>query len=334
MRYLLYILTFALLLCLEIAYIGIARRNHWTTEHNNRADGHPVTVVGGGIIFYIAMLIWSVSTGFMYDSNSLSSNFIVGLTMLAACSFADDLLQLKVGTRLVVQLVATLFLAFQCFSFSIPFWYIPIFLICTVGFINAYNFMDGINGITAAYSLVVLGTFLYINIDIIHFASGSMIALAIISVFIFALFNFRRRALVFAGDVGSISMGYTIAALVVTYMYATADYSGFVFVIVYGVDTTLTVLRRAAEGENIFMPHRKHVYQLLCHVRRVGQLRTASGYALLQLAISIGYLQIPRTCHMGQWIYATAVIAALAVVWFIIVMSTASLQRRCGSRKK
>ncbi|MCM1320192.1 MAG: hypothetical protein NC217_07400 [Muribaculaceae bacterium] len=323
---LLFILTFIGLLAIELIYIPLARKNRWSTERNRREDSHPVTVIGGGIIFYISMVIWCLALGIIYNQVYLWSNFIVGITMLAACSFADDILQLKVWIRLVVQFVAVTFLGLQCGAFNQE-WYIWLMLLlCTVGFVNGYNFMDGINGITAAYSIAVLGLFLYVDMTGTQFVPGSMIAMAIISVIIFAFFNFRKRPVVFAGDVGSITMGYIVATVLIYYILQTHTLTALIMVSVYGVDTFMTVVRRASEGENIFKPHRKHIYQLLNYVWRCSQLRIAVGYALLQLGISIGYLYM-RT-NEEQIIYCAAVLICLTGLYFILMMASENKRRR------
>lgn len=322
---LLFILSFIALLAIEMAYIPLARKNKWSTERNRRADGHPVTVIGGGIIFYIAMVIWCLAMGFIYRQTEIAANFIVGLTMVAACSFADDLMQLKVSIRLIVQFVAVTFLGMQCALFDMPWIVWTGFLICTVGFVNAYNFMDGINGITAAYSICVLGVFLYIDIFVTDFIPGSFIAMALISLIIFAFFNYRKRALVFAGDVGSITMGFIVATVLLYYILATAELTAVIFISVYGVDTFLTVLRRASEGENIFKSHRKHIYQLLNYVWKCPQLNIANGYALLQTAISIGYLYMDNP--KDKTIYCAISFICLTALYFILMMASENKRR-------
>lgn len=330
MAIILLILTFLILVAVEVAYIPIAKANRWTTERNLRADGHPVTVIGGGIIFYIAMVIWSLTLGWVYDIQEIGSNFIVGLTMLAACSFADDLLQLKVWIRLVVQFIAALFLCFQFNLFGCQAWMWSLYIVCLLGFVNGYNFMDGINGMTAAYSLVTLTTFLYIDLCVIHFTSGMMITMSLISVVIFTFLNFRRHAIVFAGDVGAISMGYIIAAILTDFLLDTHEISGLVLVAVYGVDTLLTIFRRLAGRENIFLPHRKHAYQYLCNVWRIGQLKVSTAYALTQAAISGIYLVLPddKTVRLT---YLVAVIALLVTVYIIIISLSERRMRRSAN---
>lgn len=328
---LLLIFTFIALLAIETGYIPLARKNKWSTERNRRSDGHPVTVIGGGIIFYIAMVIWCLAMGIIYRYVDVGSNFIVGLTMVASCSFADDLMQLKVWIRLVVQFVAVAFLGLQYDVLALPWFVWPCFLLLTVAFVNAYNFMDGINGITAAYSLSVLSILLWVNTFQVHFMPGSMIAMALIALVVFAFFNYRKRARVFAGDVGSITMGYIVASVLVYYMLETGYVTALIMISVYGVDTALTVLRRLSEGENIFRPHRKHIYQMLNYVWKCSQLKIANGYALLQIAITLGYLQMQTP--MGRALYCMVILSALATLYFILMMASENKRRRIGSTR-
>lgn len=299
------VVTLALLIAVEMLYIPVARRRGWTTRNNERLDGHPVTVIGGGIIFYIGMVLWSLGMSAVYGEYAPGAYFLIGLTMLAATSFADDLLCLPVWLRLVVQFVAV---GFMCFSFpilDISPWLLVVYLFIVAGFVNGYNFMDGINGMTAAYSTVVLGMFLYINQTALHFGSGSMMAVALGSALIFGFFNFRRHALAFAGDVGSISMGFIVSLLMTEYILVSGQLSALGMVAVYITDITLTILRRLIEGENIFRAHRKHIYERLHFVWGVRQLYISGIYSALQLFISVVWLLMPSASWRNVWCLAT-----------------------------
>src|SRR5690606_24003284 len=85
--------------------------------------------------------------------------------------------------------------------------------ILVIGIINAYNFMDGINGITGLYSLAVLGGLQYVNLKQIPFIEPDMIWLPMLSCIVFLFFNFRKQAKCFAGDVGSITIAFWILML-------------------------------------------------------------------------------------------------------------------------
>lgn len=320
------ILAMLLLLGIELAYMHIARRNGWTTQRNVRRDGHPVAVIGGGLIFYLGMVLWSLGMGIIYDVEAPGAYFLIGLTMLAATSFVDDILRLPVWLRLVVQFLAASFL---CFGFD-PLYVHPLvallFIVAVVGFVNGYNFMDGINGITAAYSVVVLGVLLFIDLFTVRFASGSFIAVALGSALIFGLFNFRRHALVFAGDVGSICMGFIICNLLTEYCISQGDIFGLVMVSVYAVDIFATIIRRIIEGENILRAHRKHIYERLFFIWRVPQLVISTIYALLQLGISVGYLYL--SSDVSRLIYFLGVYGLLIAVYLLVMTLTERRIRR------
>lgn len=324
------VISFIFLIAAELFYIPIARRNSWTSARNNRTDGHPITVIGGGFIFFVSILLYSFGIGWLYEPPQVMANMFVGITMLAACSFLDDILQLKVWIRLVVQFVAVMFLAFQFNLVELPFWMLVIYMICSVGMINGYNFMDGINGITAAYSLSVLGVFLWINLSVEHFTSGLLLVFAIMGVLVFAYFNFRRHAIVFAGDVGAICMGYIVVTILTFYILQEKELSSIIFLIVYIVDVVMTILRRIVEKENIFRPHHKHIYQLLNRQWGCNQLLLAGTYAGLQTVISVGYVYIPQN---EKWQFFAIVTSVLVATYLVIVALTSRKERKIEFRQ-
>ena len=96
--------------------------------------------------------------------------------------------------------------------------------------------MDGINGITASYSLVLLSTFYYINQSIL-FVDSDLIMIVLISVIVFLFFNFRTKALCFSGDVGSLSIALLILFLLFKLIVFTAQPLYALFLIVYAIDS-------------------------------------------------------------------------------------------------
>lgn len=307
-------------------YISRAKKHGWTSDHNEQTDGHPTAIIGGGFIFYLSIILWSIGVDWLYEPSESMSHMIVGLTMLAACSFADDILKLKIWIRLVVQFIATLFLCAQLSSLTTPLpitgWII--FMICSVGFTNAYNFMDGINGMTGLYSITLLSIFLWYNLNVFHFISGTFILFALISALVFTILNCRKRAIIFCGDVGSISMGYIIVTILSYLIISTSDVTAIAFVLVYGVDTTLTIIRRIIERENIFQSHNKHLYQILNRTFGLNQVAISIGYSITQLIISIGYLCIDSLYH---WHYIIASGLILTSIYLIVMFKSLHYQR-------
>jgi len=158
-----------------------------------------------------------------------------------------------------------------------------LFLVVFIGIMNAYNFMDGINGITALYSLSVL---VPLCITETNDSIKTIELYTIIAVLIFSFFNVRRTALVFAGDVGSISISLLIVFFIISRIQQTFDFTLIGLLLVYGIDTIYTLMHRIYHKENIFKAHRKHLYQFLTNEGRYAQLNISLLYTFIQLGIN------------------------------------------------
>lgn len=82
-----------------------------------------------------------------------------------------------------------------------------------IGIVNAYNFMDGINGITGLYTIAVLLPLMYVNHKVEPLSIWICLFYPLIASVVFLFFNFRKRAKCFAGDVGSVSIAFWIVTL-------------------------------------------------------------------------------------------------------------------------
>ena len=132
-----------------------------------------------------------------------------------------------------------------------------------VAYVNAFNFMDGINGISAMQAFVA-GSFWWVLGSIenqAHFAAGGAIVAG--AALAFAPYNFPR-ARVFLGDVGSYFLGGWLAVLVVIGLRAGMPPEAVILPVgLYLADTGMTLLRRVRRREPWYLPHRDHVYQRL-----------------------------------------------------------------------
>ena len=145
-----------------LTYLKIAKRFNIVDKPNHRSSHEIVTIRGGGIVFPISVFMYFIYSGFEYPL------FVLAVFIISAISFTDDIKPLNTSIRLVVQLIAVFLVIFQLFP-HLPLIYSPIVLFILLGGVNAYNFMDGINGITASYSLVLLSTFYLIANILIYF---------------------------------------------------------------------------------------------------------------------------------------------------------------------
>ncbi|RDC66028.1 MraY family glycosyltransferase [Adhaeribacter pallidiroseus] len=227
------------------------------------------------------MILYAV---FFHDASAF---LLFGMLLISLISFWDDISSLPSRVRLLVHLLAVTALLYSVNAFqSLPIWLIPIVYILIIGIINAYNFMDGINGITGLYSLIILCSLLYVNERIVSFADSAFIICPIIASIVFLFFNFRKKAKCFAGDVGSVSIGFWILALLLMLILKTESLTYILFLAVYGVDTVLTIIHRLLLRQNIFEPHRLHFYQILANERKVPHLIVSALYALVQLLVN------------------------------------------------
>ena len=255
-----YLIILVLLFLAELFYFRIADKCNIIDKPNERSSHTRITLRGGGIIFYFGALAYFLANHFEYPW------FILALTLITFISFVDDVRSTSQGLRLVFHFTAMALMFYQWGLFSLPWWTIIVALIVCTGIINAYNFMDGINGITGGYSLVVLAALAYINKEIVPgFVNQDLIVTVLCAVLVFNFFNFRKQAKCFAGDVGSVSIAFIILFLIGKLIIETENFSWMILLVVYGVDSVLTIVHRVMLHENIGQPHRKHLYQIMAN---------------------------------------------------------------------
>lgn len=303
-----YLIVLLLLVALELVYFRIADKYNIIDKPNARSSHTKITLRGGGVVFYFGILLYFLFFGFSYPW------FFAGLTLIGGISFVDDVRSVPNRIRLGVHFVAMLLMFYELGLFAgVPFWYIPVALIFCTGIINAYNFMDGINGITGGYSLVVLLSLIYINRMQVEFIDHAFLYIAFLAVLVFNLFNFRTKAKCFAGDVGAVSIAFILVFAIGKLILQTGDFTYIILLVVYGVDSILTIIHRLLLKENIFQPHRKHAYQLLANELKVKQVVVSAAYSLLQLLIAFGLI------YWNGWhlLYSILMVALLSVAYVL-----------------
>lgn len=271
-----------LLFAIELLYFRIAKHYQIIDKPNDRSLHTNITIRGGGIIYWIAYFIGFVIYQFGYYY------FFIGFTALMFISFLDDILTLPSRYRLWIQIMAISTLFYQLNLQNLFAWWVLLPLgIVGIGILNAYNFMDGVNGITGTYSLITLLTLLYINEYQIIFIEADFIILALISVSIFLFFNFRKKAVCFGGDVGSVGMAFILLFILSKLVLKTNDFKYIFFLTLYGLDTIYTILYRLTLKQNIFKAHKLHFFQILVYKYNFSHLMVATTYAVLQITLNI-----------------------------------------------
>lgn len=304
-----YLIILIVLVVLELVYFKIADKFNIIDKPNERSSHSTIVLRGGGVIFALSMLVWVGLQGSHGDWGVVSGYlpFLIGLVLITGVSFWDDIHSLPDSVRLVAQFIAMalMFVNLGIMHWNL-WWVVLIALIVFVGATNVINFMDGINGITAGYSLAVLiPLFLLNNKGEEPFILNSVLGVAILSVLVFSWFNFRPRgkAKCFAGDVGSVGIAYIMLFAIGKLILQTSDITWLAFLLVYGVDGCCTIVHRIMLHEKLGEAHRKHAYQLMANELGMSHVVVSSIYMMLQLVISLVMVYLIPNTIVAHWIY-------------------------------
>ena len=324
-----------ILIIAELAYFRIADKCNIIDKPNERSSHSTIVLRGGGVIFSLSMVVWAILM--MVQGNAIAHYlpFLCGLVLICGISFWDDVKSLPDSLRMAVQIISIL-LMFWSINLGLGFtvqgswlWQVVIAVVALffcVGATNFINFMDGINGITAAYALAMLAPIALVNgawlkVNGCGFIEPSYLVVAIIGVLVFSIFNFRPKgkAKCFAGDVGSIGIAFIILFALGRLMLVSKDVTWIVFFLVYGVDGTLTIFHRIMLHENLGQAHRKHAYQLMANELGMSHVAVSLLYMGIQLVVSLGFIYLCPATVLAHWMYLIGAAAVLAVAYILFM---------------
>ncbi|MBI1184878.1 hypothetical protein GC194_11430 [bacterium] len=256
---------------------------------------HQVNSLGVALIAGILLIAWTLHAPVPY--------FLYGLALLGLINFIDDLVNVHFAWRLMAQFSAGSFLLLQ-HGLYYSYWS-PILLVLLVGYLNAFNFMDGINGYVGTYSLAVfLPVLALVPLDDFNKTMGWS---TIIFLLVFLWFNFRSKAKVWLGDTGSIGLAFVSMQLFLSAFNGYRLYLFLVFAAVFMIDAGYTLALRQWKGINVFERHQQHLYQL---ITKKGRLK---GYWWVLPVAAVQGL-ISSTVILVKNIYHQAAIAAVSVL--------------------
>ena len=247
---------------------------------NHRSSHTEPTPTAGGLSIVMTFFLGMVIIYLVGDETMISKQVVLGFTfsslLIAAISFYDDYIESSVVLKLITQMFAILVImvfGIVITRINIPFtknyalgiWGYIFTFIWILGLTNAYNFMDGLNGMAGGNALV---TSFFLGIIAIN--QGSNFTYIVCYTLIagnlgFLIFNFPK-GLLFMGDIGSTFLGFTFASLaIISSLYDNAHTSLLVIPLLlqhFIYDTLFTFIRRLITGKNVFKAHRTHLYQL------------------------------------------------------------------------
>ena len=236
-------------------------------DHPTERSSHASPIPRGG---GIAVAVGSLAAFAVTPSMRGVDRFAIGLcaTVFGLVGLFEDILGIRALHRLAIQFAAAgLVAVFLLDALSGRQLWRAVFaagvVLWLVAFVNAYNFMDGINGISVAQAVGAGAVWLFagtIADSAVLAAGGAIIAGAALG---FAPFNVPR-ARMFLGDVGSYFAGAWLAAVAVLALRAGVPFEAVLAPLaLYAADTAVTLARRVAGGETWYLPHRGHTYQRL-----------------------------------------------------------------------
>ena len=324
-----YLIIAVLLITAELVYFKIADKCNIIDKPNERSSHSTIVLRGGGVIFVFSMIVWAVMMALQGNDIIRYLPFLCGLVLICGISFWDDVHSLPDSVRLVVQFIATALMFWSIalgsdLMVGLPwFWLLALGIVALIVFVGAtdvINFMDGINGITAGYSLAVLVPLFLLNRSL-SFIKESYLVVAILGVLVFSFFNFRPKgkAKCFAGDVGSIGIAFIMLFAIGSLIAKTGDVTWLVFLLVYGVDGCCTILHRIMLQENLGEAHRKHAYQLMANELKIGHVKVSLIYMGLQLVISLAMVYLIPNTVLAHWIYLVVVAILLALAYLLFL---------------
>ncbi|MBL7811697.1 MAG: UDP-GlcNAc--UDP-phosphate GlcNAc-1-phosphate transferase [Bacteroidetes bacterium] len=321
-----------------VVFLRLAQKYGLHDHPNGRSSHRQPTVTGMGIIVVLGFLIY-----LLWQPFELQANFVIGFLLLTTISFIDDIYFLKHSFRLFFQVLAMAFMVLQ-----LPFQSSGLeamvlgsaAVIFGVGVLNAYNFMDGVNGMLTLHALLVLGCLLYLNETLtdaagqaIQFTNSNFIIAIIVPMAIFGFFNFRKHALAFIGDVGSIGIAFITVYLMYSLLLHTGNYTYLLLFCIFGADAGLTVIYKLILRENIFVPHRDFLFKKMAHIARVPHLSISIYYFLAQLVINLLVLfAFPKTPKLSTQM-ALLFIIVVAMVAVYIYFQNEFARRKSGRQK-
>jgi UDP-GlcNAc:undecaprenyl-phosphate/decaprenyl-phosphate GlcNAc-1-phosphate transferase len=248
----------------EAVTIPLLRRAAIIDVPGYRSSHTVPTPRGGGIPICAGLL---VAAGIIGSANAIILAFAVGAFGLLG--FAEDLRGLTAGRRLIMQAVGGTMVAVVLVSDLAGPATVLIVLVVLVaawitGFVNVFNFMDGVNGISGAHALIAgvayaaLGWWRH---DGFLIPAGAAVA---VSALAFLPWN-AGQARVFLGDAGSYALGAAVAILAAyAVLHGIPVEAALGPLVLYLADTTWTLQRRIRAGERWLNAHRSHVYQRWC----------------------------------------------------------------------
>jgi UDP-N-acetylmuramyl pentapeptide phosphotransferase/UDP-N-acetylglucosamine-1-phosphate transferase len=298
--------------------LNILKRHGIVDNPNERSSHTKPTPRGGGLaLIMVSLGAWGFSLGDMFNVHLA---LFITTTFLGLISWIDDIRGLLASVRLLSQFLAV----------SLVFWLMPasnlyfhgflpdwldtlVAVFIWVWFINLFNFMDGIDGISVVEaSSIGLGVVILMALGAIQLAPGLLGFLITASAIGFVWWNWQP-AKVFLGDVGSIPLGFLLGWLLLEILSTAHWPAAIILPLYYFADASITLGRRIWRNERVWRAHREHFYQQAT-ARGLSHAQVSlliCGTNILLVGLSIFSMDHPFAALCGAFIVVTGLILIL-----------------------
>ena len=302
---------FVLVFTVSLGLINIIRNNAsgWGLVDipNGRSTHVEHTARGAGIGFYLAVAL--ISPLFYFDLLFSYLWTCIAILLIFIVGVLDDHHDTSPNTKFFVIIISTVLLSFDQIiiddlgtffglGVSLGWFALPFTIFAVVGFTNALNLIDGLDGLAATVSIVILGTFFTVG-----YQHDDLFMMVISGAFISALLAFLMfnwyPASIFMGDSGSLTLGFIISVLAIKSLEYLPTISILFVAAIPILDTLVVMIRRKIKGRSVFSADRCHIHHILRHFFAEDTQKTVLFLGVLQLIYSMTGLQLDKNMDEG-----------------------------------
>ncbi len=325
-------LELLLIFIVSLLLIGIVRRHAYLwdlMDVPNERSAHVVyTARGAGIGFYLAVMLivpffyFELMSSYIWTSIAIFSIFFIGLL--------DDCHDTSPNTKFFVMILSTVLLWFDNIiindigtffgmELSLGWLALPFTIFAVAGFTNALNLSDGLDGLAATISIIILSTFFavgYQNDDLFMMVLSSAF---IASLLAFLLYNWYPAS-IFMGDSGSLTLGFVISILAIKSLAYLPTISVLFIAAIPILDTLIVIIRRKRKGRTIFSADSCHIHHILFHFFAKDTQKTVLVLGFFQVIYSLLGLQLDKDMDEGYLLLLFVLNVVLLYLFFAAML--------------
>ncbi len=332
-------LEFVFIFILSLVLVGLVK--HYAEKiglidvPDGRSSHINHTPSGAGIGFYLAVA--SVLAIFHFDSVMMNSWSCLAVLLVFIVGVLDDHHDTSPNTKFIVLTFSTLLLSldgviiddlgiFFGMHITLGWLALPFTIFAIVGFTNALNLLDGLDGLAATVSIVILGSFFavgYMNDDFFMMVASMAFISALLA---FLVFNWNPAS-IFMGDSGSLTLGFVISVLAVKSLAYLPTVSILFITAIPVFDTLIVMIRRKLNGRSAFSADRCHFHHILRHFFAEDTKKTVLFLGVLQIIFSLTGLQLEQ--HMDEGFLFVLFVFNIVLLYMFLGAMIKRQKRNC-----